>query len=146
MLTHENFIKIAEEIASASKCISKKVGAVIVKDGRILSNGYNGTPKGYINCSEHWNNKDCEEHHDWAQKHEIHAEMNALIWAARNGIAIDGAIIYCTLEPCADCTKNLIAAGIKEIIFKNEYKHTPVEINQFLTDCEVLKIKYIKEI
>ena len=54
MLSDINFINIATEIASASKCVSKQVGAVIVKDGRILSTGYNGTPAGYINCNEHW--------------------------------------------------------------------------------------------
>ncbi|MCW9025900.1 MAG: deaminase, partial [Thiovulaceae bacterium] len=62
MLNDKNFINIANELSSASKCVSKQVGAVIVKDGRILSTGYNGTPAGYTNCSEHWDNKYTKEH------------------------------------------------------------------------------------
>ena len=78
MLSDKIFIKIANEIASASKCVSKQVGAVIVKDGRILSTGYNGTPPGYENCCDHWNNEYTSEHHEWSKTYEIHAEMNAI--------------------------------------------------------------------
>jgi len=124
MLNDKNFINIAKEIASASKCVSKSVGAVIVKDGRILSTGYNGTPPGYINCCEYWDNKYTKDHHEWSKTYEIHAEMNAIIWAAREGISIDGATIYVTLEPCSECSKNLIASGIKRIVYENSYEHT----------------------
>ena len=96
MLNDTNFINIAKELATASKCVSKQVGAVIVKDGRILSTGYNGTPAGFINCCDHWNNEYTAEHHEWSKTYEIHAEMNAIIWAAREGISIEGATIYVT--------------------------------------------------
>ena len=135
MLSDEIFIKIASEIASASKCVSKQVGAVIVKDGRILSTGYNGTPAGYTNCCEHWNDEYTPEHHEWSKTYEIHAEMNAIIWAARKGISIEDATIYVTLEPCSECSKNLIASGIKRIVYKTPYEHTHSDvISKFLKD------------
>ena len=138
MLNDQNFINIAKELASASKCVSKQVGAVIVKDGRILSTGYNGTPPGYTNCSAHWDGKYTKEHHEWSKTYEIHAEMNAIIWAAREGISIDGATIYVTLEPCSDCSKNLIASGIKRIVYDKPYEHTNSEIvTKFITDNNV---------
>ncbi|SFV68702.1 dCMP deaminase [hydrothermal vent metagenome] len=135
MLNDKNFINIASEIASASKCVSKQVGAVIVKDGRILSTGYNGTPAGYTNCCDHWKGEYTPEHHEWSKTYEIHAEMNAIIWAARKGISIEGATIYVTLEPCSECSKNLIASGIKRIVYLREYEHTHSEVvSKFLQD------------
>ena len=122
MLSDKNFINKAKEIASASKCVSKSVGAVIVKDGRILSTGYNGTPPGYTNCNDYWDNKYTKEHHEWSKTYEIHAEMNAIIWAARKGISIEGATIYVTLEPCnhygktPPCTEKILQVGISQVI------------------------------
>jgi len=139
MLSDENFINIAKELASASKCVSKQVGAVIVKDGRILSTGYNGTPTGYKNCCDHWDGKYTPEHHEWSKTYEIHAEMNALIWAAREGISINGATIYVTLEPCSDCSKNIIASGIKRIVYDKAYEHTNSDvISKFIKDNGVV--------
>ena len=135
MLSDANFINIAQELSTASKCVSKQVGAVIVKDGRILSTGYNGTPAGYVNCCDHWDNEYTSEHHDWSKTYEIHAEMNAIIWAARKGISVEGATIYVTLEPCSECSKNLIASGIRRIVFSKPYEHTHSEtISKFIKD------------
>ena len=139
MLSDENFINIAFELARASKCVSKQVGAVIVKDGRILSTGYNGTPAGYINCRDYWDGKYTKEHHEWSKTYEIHAEMNAIIWAAREGISIKDATIYVTLEPCSECSKNLIASGIKRIVYAKEYEHTQSKIiSKFIKDNGVI--------
>lgn len=139
MLNDKNFINIAHEIATASKCVSKQVGAVIVKDGRILSTGYNGTPSGYTNCCEYWDGKYTKEHHEWSKTYEIHAEMNALIWAAREGISVKGATIYVTLEPCSECSKNIIASGIKRIVYDRAYEHTNSSIiSQFIKDNGVV--------
>ncbi|MDD2871014.1 MAG: deaminase [Candidatus Gracilibacteria bacterium] len=136
MLKDINFINIAYEIATGSKCVSKHTGAVIVKENRILSTGYNGTPAGYINCDEYWKGEYTKDHHDWSYKYEIHAEMNALIWAARNGIKIEGATLYSTYQPCFDCTRAIIAAGIKKIVYKEKYKHyTGEEAEKFIKDC-----------
>ena len=139
MLSDTNFINIATELASASKCVSKQVGAVIVKNGRILSTGYNGTPAGYTNCCDYWDGEYTSEHHEWSKTYEIHAEMNAIIWAAKNGISIDGATIYVTLEPCSECSKNLIASGIKRIVYAKEYEHTNSGIiSKFIKDNGVV--------
>ena len=138
MLNDSNFINIAKEISKASKCVSKQVGAVIVKDGRILSTGYNGTPAGYKNCCDHWQNEYTKEHHEWSKKYEIHAEMNAIIWAARKGISIENATIYVTLEPCNECSKNIIASGITRIVYEKSYEHTnSPEVSSFLKDSGV---------
>jgi len=143
MLNDQNFINIAKELATASKCVSKQVGAVIVKDGRILSTGYNGTPAGYQNCCEYWDNEYTSEHHEWSKTYEIHAEMNAIIWAAREGISIKDATIYVTLEPCSECSKNIIASGIKRIVYDRSYEHNNSEVvSKFLKDNGV-KIEQI---
>jgi len=144
MLSDKNFMNIAKEIASASKCVSKKVGAIIVKSGRILSTGYNGTPPGYINCCDYWDNKYSKEHHNWSKAHEIHAEMNAIIWAARKGISIEGATIYVTLEPCSECSKNIIASGIKRIVYEKSYEHTNSEITKKFLEENGVKIEQIQ--
>ncbi|MDX9742545.1 MAG: dCMP deaminase family protein [Arcobacteraceae bacterium] len=145
MINDKIFTNIAKEIASASKCVSKQVGAVIVKEGRILSTGYNGTPAGYQNCCEYWNGEYTKEHHEWSKTYEIHAEMNAIIWAARKGISIEGATIYVTLEPCSECSKNLIASGIKRIVYEKAYEHTNSEVvSKFIHDNGVI-IEQIKD-
>ena len=145
MLNDKIFINIATEIASASKCVSKQVGAVIVKDGRILSTGYNGTPPGYQNCCDFWKGEYTSEHHEWSKTYEIHAEMNAIIWAARKGISIEGGTIYVTLEPCSECSKNLIASGIKRIVYKKSYEHTnSMVVSKFLSDNDV-QIEQLKD-
>ena len=139
MLCDKNFINIAHELASASKCVSKRVGAVIVKNGRILSTGYNGTPAGYTNCCDHWNDEYTSEHHEWSKTYEIHAEMNAIIWAAREGISIKNATIYVTLEPCSDCSKNIIASGIKRIVYGKSYEHINSDVvTNFIKDNGVI--------
>ena len=145
MISDKNFLNIAKELSFASKCVSKQVGAVIVKDGRILSTGYNGTHAGYQNCSDFWDGKYTKDHHDWSKTYEIHAEMNAIIWAARKGISIEGATIYVTLEPCSECSKNLIASGIKRIVYEKSYEHTNSQIiSRFIKDNNV-HIEQIKE-
>jgi len=121
MLTDKNFLNIAKEISTWSKCVSKKVWAVIVKDNRILSTWYNWTPAWYINCCDYWKWEYTKNHHDWSLKYEIHAEMNAILWAARNWVKIEWSTIYCTLEPCFQCTKNILATWIEKIIYAKKY-------------------------
>lgn len=124
------FMDVAERTSIESSCISKKVGCVIVKDKRIISMGYNGTPSGYTNCDQQFDSQarhfiKPQElrplHHAWSDIHEIHAEMNAIMFAAKNGIPIDGATLYCTLFPCQHCLKNLLQCGIKKVIYRDEY-------------------------
>ena len=119
------FLKTAYLLGQESKCVSKKVGAVIARDKRIISTGYNGTPAGFKNCSAKFINYDPAinraEHHAFSDMYEIHAEMNAIAFAAKNDIGIDGAELYTILQPCDQCLKNIIAAGIKKIYYVFPY-------------------------
>ncbi len=119
-------MEIAEIIAQRSKCVSYKVGCVIVKNDRPITVGYNGTPKGYKNCNEIFDEKDFdrEEHHNFSEKFEIHGELNAIAFAARNGIKIEGGILYCTLQPCLNCIKTICQSGITKIVFRDLYDKT----------------------
>jgi dCMP deaminase len=143
-MKHNVRLNQAVETASFSKCISRHVGAIIVKNNHIIAEGYNGTPKGYPNCCDVFKEGYTSEHHEWSMYHEIHAEMNAIIWAAREGISIDGGIIYTTTKPCRDCTKHIIASGIKSIFYGTGYFHNNDKIlDKFLKDnnvtCELLE-------
>lgn len=136
------FIKTALLLSQKSKCVSKKVGAVIVKDDRIISMGYNGTPPGYKNCNQIFMEKEYirEEHHKWSNMYEIHGEMNAILFSAKNDINVNGCDIYVTLHPCDQCIKNLIQAGIKKIYYVYEYDKRTKE-NELLKKIEIEKIK-----
>jgi dCMP deaminase len=134
----------AELTAKRSKCLSRQVGCVVVIEDRIVSEGYNGTPKGYINCNQHFSEYN-EHHHEWSNSKEIHAEMNCLLWSARKGIAVEGGVMYSTTKPCLQCTKNIIASGISKIYYKDEYpRNDDKDINEFLRACkvEVEKVSY----
>ncbi len=123
MKWHRIFLEITESIAKGSHCVSKKVGALIVKNKRIISTGINGTPPGLKNCDEIFgDNYNAEEHHAWSLENEIHAEINCLLVAAREGISVKDSDIYITYSPCLDCCKSIIAAGIKNIYFKLIYE------------------------
>jgi dCMP deaminase len=118
------FMDIALAVAPRSTCLRRSVGAILVRDKRILATGYNGAPSGLTHCLENGCLRERQEVAS-GERHEIcrgsHAEQNVLVQAARHGIAVDGATLYCTNEPCVICTKLLINAGIKEIVYQNEY-------------------------
>ena len=119
----EHFMKHAALVASNSKCVSKHVGAIIVKDDRIISIGYNGTPPDMPNCNEVFdeNNFNKQEHREWSIANEIHAEMNALMFAAKNGESVDGCDMYVTLHPCNNCLKNITMSGIKNVYYFEDH-------------------------
>ena len=114
------FFNITKEVASMSNCVSVHVGAIVVKDNRILSTGYNGTPAGYHNCDEIFKQRG-SDHTEWSNKHEIHAEMNALLFAAKNGRPLNDAVMYTLIQPCFQCSKNIIQSGIKEVVYLEDY-------------------------
>jgi dCMP deaminase len=118
------FMDIAALVATRSTCIRRHVGAIIVKDNRILSTGYNGTPTGIRHCLERGCLRD-ELEIPSGQRHELcrglHAEQNAIIQAAYHGVTIEGGEIYCTNQPCIICAKMIINAGLKKIIIRNSY-------------------------
>jgi dCMP deaminase len=110
------YLRMAHTWAELSHCVRKKVGALIVRDGRIISDGYNGTPAGFENSCENTNG---ETH--W---YVLHAEANAILKVARSTNDCNDATLYITLSPCKDCSKLVIQAGIKRVAYVNEYKDT----------------------
>jgi dCMP deaminase len=113
----EYFMNIARVVASRSTCDRKFVGAVIVRDKTILSTGYNGSIRGMPHCSEVGHMM--EDNHCVAT---IHAESNAILQAAKNGVAIDGASIYVTASPCWNCFKQIANTGMRRIVFGEFYR------------------------
>lgn len=120
----EYFMKLAHEVATRTTCLRRAVGALIVKDRRILATGYNGVPSGLAHCAE----TGCLRQElgiPSGQRHEIcrglHGEQNAIIQAARYGIDISGSTIYVTTQPCVVCAKMIINAGIIEVVYENPY-------------------------
>jgi dCMP deaminase len=105
---------MATEWSALSCCKRKKVGALIVKDGTIISDGFNGTPKGFPN--------DCEDANGDTHWYVLHAEANAMLKVARSTQNTDGATLYVTYSPCKDCSKMIIQAGIKRVIYREEYR------------------------
>ena len=121
------FLKMAEEVATWSSCFqeNRQVGAVIAKNKRILTTGYNGASAGIKSCKERGECLRRKLNIPSGTRHAVcyatHAEQNAIIQAARMGISIDGATLYCTHQPCAICTKMIINSGIKRIVYRNGY-------------------------
>ncbi len=139
---NEIYMNIAFEISKCSKCVSKQVGCIAVKNDRILASGYNGTPSGYKNCNEYFDylNFNRQEHHLWSNKYEVHSELNLINFCAKYGIELDGSGLYVTLRPCFQCSKNIIQSGIKRIYYKDEYDlelSEKVEIDDFLKDNKI---------
>jgi dCMP deaminase len=118
------FMNITNLVAERSTCIRRAVGAVLVKEKRILSTGYNGAPTGLKHCLE----VGCLREQlgvESGKMHElcrgIHAEQNAIIQAAYHGVSVNGAVIYCTNQPCSICARMIINAGIKKIYYQSGY-------------------------
>jgi len=120
----EYFMEIARVVAKRSTCLRIHVGAVIVKDGQIMSTGYNGAPRGLEHCLDIGCIRE-KENIAHGTRHEmcraVHAEQNAIIQAAIHGVSIEGATVYCTHQPCILCTKMIINGKIKRVVFQNGY-------------------------
>jgi dCMP deaminase len=118
------FMDITRLVARRSTCIRRQVGAIVVKDKRILATGYNGVPTGLPHCEDVGCIRE-QQKIPSGQRHELcrglHAEQNTIIQAAFHGISINGAILFCTTLPCSICLKMLINAGIKEIVYEQGY-------------------------
>jgi len=120
----EYFLGIAKLISERSTCLRRSVGALIVKNKRILTTGYNGTPSGITHCEVVGCLRDklkvpSGERHELCRG--LHAEQNAIIQAALHGVDIHGGTLYCTNQPCSICAKMLINAGIKEVVMESGY-------------------------
>jgi dCMP deaminase len=110
------YLKMAREWGQLSHCKRKKVGAIIVKDRMIISDGYNGTPSGFENC--------CEDDEGLTKWYVLHAEANAILKVARSTQTCDGATLYITLSPCRECSKLIHQSGIKRVVYQKGYRDT----------------------
>jgi dCMP deaminase len=139
------FMEITHVVASRSTCLRRQVGAVIIKDRRILSTGYNGAPKGLAHCQEvgcirEKNNIPSGERHELCRA--LHAEQNAILQAALYGVSIADATIYCTTHPCVMCAKMLINAGMKEVVISGTY---PDPMSAALLEEAGLVVRFITD-
>lgn len=141
------FLNIAEAVSKKSHCISVKRGCVLVKDNQILSSGYNGPPRGYPNCDEIY--PECPKKSMGFKSGTgqefcpaSHAETNAIVQAARNGVKIKGSKVYCNFKqiPCRECSKLIVNAGIIEIILNDKpvvYQEVGLKGIDILRECQI---------
>lgn len=108
------YLKMATEWAKLSHCKRRQVGALIVKDKMIISDGYNGTPTGFENC--------CEDDEGYTKWYVLHAEANAILKVASSTQSTRGSTLYVTLSPCTDCSKLIFQSGIVRVVYITEYK------------------------
>tara|TARA_R110002020_G_scaffold333507_3_gene548939 strand:+ start:522 stop:950 length:429 start_codon:yes stop_codon:yes gene_type:complete len=113
----QTYMRMAEELAQLSYAQRKKVGCLVVKDTQIISEGYNGTPKGFDNSCEYVNYVD----EMYTKEEVLHAESNAITKLARSTNSSSGATLYCTLAPCFQCAKLIIQSGIERVVYKDMY-------------------------
>jgi|TARA_Y100000310_G_scaffold273645_1_gene289208 dCMP deaminase len=139
------FTGVLKVFEKNSTCIRIKVAALIIKDGRIISTGWNGVAPKCKHCEsiftvKEYNSKD---HAAFSRENEIHAEQNALGWAARNGVSTEGADLYISISPCSYCAKLIVAAGIKKVYYLKEYDRDSNGIaflNKNGIICEIVNI------
>lgn len=153
---HTTHISQAELMADRSLCMKLKVGAVLVRDNRTISQGYNGTGPGCVNCVDYWTeyyevheteHKTFEDfiqsddfkllHKHWSPHNELHAEQNCILWAAREGISTKAAVLYTIYSPCINCAKVIHMAGIKEVYYRHIYGSDQDGI-RYLNDKKIL--------
>ena|SRR6185312_11106312 len=124
------FMELAVNLSKRSHCIRRQVGAVLTKDTRIISIGYNGPPSGTHNCDVEWPGVGCPKDSKGSCSLALHAEQNAIIYAVKNGTLIEGSTLYVTLSPCISCARIIYSTGIKKVMYFHsyaEYKGIPVE-------------------
>ncbi len=115
------YMELAVNLAKRSHCIMRHVGAVLTKDTRIISIGYNGPPAGTHNCDLEWPETGCPRDSKGGCSLAIHAEQNAILYAVKNKATVDGATLYVTLSPCLSCARIIFTMGIKKVIYLNSY-------------------------
>ncbi len=112
----KSYLQMATVWAKNSYCVRRQVGAILVKDKMIISDGYNGTPAGFENV--------CEDENGVTKPYVLHAEANAITKVAKSGNSSDGSTLYVTASPCIECAKLIIQAGIKRVVYHDEYRIT----------------------
>lgn len=144
------YMDLAESLALRSHCVKAQVGAVLTKDTRIISLGYNGPPAGTHNCDEVWPEEGCPRDSKGSCSLALHAEQNAILYASKNGVTIYGSTLFVTLSPCIACARVIYSVGIKKVFFKRSYakfKGIPNDEGvDFLRKFGVEVVQYQKEI
>ncbi len=115
------YMELAVNLAKRSHCIKRHVGAVLTKDTRIISIGYNGPPSGTHNCDEVWPQAGCPRDSKGGCSLAIHAEQNAILYAVKNKMSVEGATLYVTLSPCLACSRIIYSMGISKVIYLKSY-------------------------
>lgn len=142
------FIEMAKLVGSWSSCYkeNRKIGTVIVRDKRILTTGYNGAPAGIKSCVERGEcmrvNLGIPSGKNAELCYAVHSEQNAIVQAAKMGISLEGATLYCTHQPCSMCTRIIINAGIKRIVYQNPY---PDEFSLKLLNEAGIKVEVLED-
>lgn len=114
-------MNLAGDLALRSHCVKAQVGAVLVKDTRIISIGYNGPPAGTHNCDEEWPADGCPRDSKGSCSLALHAEENAILYASKSGVKLDGSTLYTTLSPCLPCARLIYSAGVKQVFYRSSY-------------------------
>lgn len=117
----EIFMNLAIELSARSHCVRAQVGAVLTKDTRIISIGYNGPPSGTHNCDEEWPESGCERDSKGSCSLALHAEENAILYAVKNGASLEGSTLYTSLSPCISCARLIFSAGIIKVFYRHSY-------------------------
>ncbi|HNP95864.1 MAG TPA: dCMP deaminase family protein [Cyclobacteriaceae bacterium] len=115
------YMELAVNLAKRSHCIKRHVGAVLAKDTRIISIGYNGPPSGTHNCDVEWPDTGCPRDSKGGCSLAIHAEQNAILYAVKNKTSVEGATLYITLSPCLACSRIIFSMGIEKVIYLRSY-------------------------
>lgn len=140
------FMEMTKLTATRSSCLRRHVGAVLVKDTRVIATGYNGAPAGVTHCEvtgclRQKLNVSSGERHELCRG--LHAEQNAIIQAALYGVSTEGATLYCTTKPCSICTKMIINAKITKIVYEEYYEDSLAD--ELLRDTDIRILQYKKE-
>lgn len=114
-------MNLAADLAARSHCVRAHVGAVLTKDTRIISIGYNGPPPDTHNCDEEWPETGCAKDSRGSCSLALHAEENAILYASKNGSKIEGSTLYTTLSPCIACARLILSSGIKKVLYMDSY-------------------------
>ncbi len=117
----EIYMDLAENLAKRSHCVKAQVGAVLTKDTRIVSLGYNGPPAGTHNCDLEWPKDGCPRDSKGSCSLALHAEQNAILYASKNNVVMEGSTLYVTLSPCISCARVIYTMGIKKVFYLNSY-------------------------
>lgn len=117
----EIYMDLASKLAKRSHCVRAQVGAVLTKDTRIVSLGYNGPPAGTHNCDVEWPEEGCARDSKGSCSLALHAEQNAILYATKNNVSMEGATLYVTLSPCIACARVIFTIGIKKVFYKDSY-------------------------